>query len=74
MAIVEIQTIEGGRLEWVAIYRDSNTERACRWGDQLLSGFRPREPKPFLRILDGPLGKVIGAWQAEGYEGVSDER
>jgi hypothetical protein len=65
MAVIEIQTIEGGRLEWVAIYSDSNTERAMGWGNRLLLGTLP---KPNLRILDRLHGSVIGAWQSEGYE------
>ncbi|MFF2054141.1 hypothetical protein ACFVU2_21220 [Leifsonia sp. NPDC058194] len=68
MSTIEIQTTEGGRLSWVAIYQDSDDQRAIRWGDQLLSGFRRGEPRPYLRILDRPLGKVIGAWQGAGYE------
>lgn len=70
MSIIEIQTIEGGRLEWVGIYSDSNSDRAIRWGDSLLRGTSPR---PSLRILDGRLGKVVGAWQADGYEVVTDD-
>jgi hypothetical protein len=65
MAVIEIQTIEGGRLEWVAIYRDTDAARAIEWGDKLLLIARP---KPNLRILDRQLGRVIGAWQPEGYE------
>lgn len=78
MNVVEIQTIEGGRLSWVAIYADSNLGRAIGWGDRLLSGFRPIDLKPKLRILDRYAhegGKVIGAWQLDGYElvGGSDD-
>jgi hypothetical protein len=65
MAVIEIQTIEGGRLEWVAIYQDSNASRAIEWGDKLLWTVHP---KPSLRILERLHGKVIGAWQADGYE------
>lgn len=65
--VIEIQTIEGGRLEWVAICSDSNKERAIEWGDRLLMGVHP---KPFLRVTDGLRGAVIGAWQKEGYEAI----
>lgn len=65
MAVIEIQTIEGGRLEWVAIYRDSNPERAVEWGNRLVGNMET--VKPSIRILDCLHGKVIGAWQTEGY-------
>jgi hypothetical protein len=65
MSIIEIQTIEGGRLEWVGIYSGSNDGHTIRWGDDLISRVNP---KPNIRILDRQHGKVIGAWQAEGYE------
>lgn len=68
MAVIEIQTIEGGRFAWAAIYLDSDQRRAIEWGDRLLQRVHPR---PSLRILDHELGNVIGAWQDEGYEGVS---
>lgn len=71
MAVIEIATIEGGRLGWVGIYSDTDTNRAIRWGDQMMSGFRAGELKPGIRILDKRAcdgGKVIGAWQANGYE------
>lgn len=64
--VIEIQTIEGGRLEWVAICSDSNQDRAIEWGEALLRGMG--EFKPALRVTDGLRGPVIGAWQAEGYE------
>ena len=67
MAVIEIQTIEGGRLEWVAIYSDTDTERAVRWGDRLVAGF-VRPDRPNIRILNRLHGEVIGAWQTEGYE------
>ena len=67
MAAIEIQTTgEGERLKWVTIYTDSNEMRAVDWGNDLL---RAVKPKPNLRIPDRPFGKVIGAWQDEGYEG-----
>lgn len=67
MAVIEVQTIEGGRIDWVAIYSDTDPERAVEWVDRLL--MNAREPKPHFRILDKRFGKVIGAWQEEGYEG-----
>jgi hypothetical protein len=78
MAVIEIQTIEGGRLTWVGIYRDSNEARAIGWGNTLINGFaRSHEHhEPNLRILDKPAsegGIVIGAWQAEGYESSAQE-
>lgn len=68
MAVVEIQTIEGGRLEWVGIMTASETEDAVRWGDAMMLARYPWGMKPKLRLLDRPHGTVIGAWQAEGYE------
>lgn len=66
MAAIEIQTTgESERLKWVTIYTDSNEVRAIDWGNNLL---RTVQPKPNLRILDRPFGRVIGAWQEEGYE------
>lgn len=65
MAVIEIQTIEGGRLDWVAIYSDTRMDRAIRWGDYLVNGVRPA---PNLRILDRMHGNVIGAWQRDGYD------
>ena len=73
MAVIEINTIEGGRLSWVAIYSDSNTERAMRWGHQLLSGFR-EGAAPHIRLLDRLHGEVIGAWQENGWEPSSPNR
>lgn len=64
--VVEIQTIESGRLEWVAICSDTNQHRAIEWGEKLLRGMG--DMKPNLRVTDGLYGPVIGAWQAEGYE------
>lgn len=72
-AIIEIQTIEGGRLEWVSIFSSTSDVDAVRWGDTLLEGFGSRWAgrvgnfKPNLRVTDSK-GNVIGAWQAEGYE------
>lgn len=72
MAAIEIQTTgEGKRLEWVTIYTDSDTRRAVEWVDYLLIG--ARNPKPNFRILDQPHGKVIGAWQEDGYEENPDQ-
>lgn len=65
MNVIEIQTIEGGRLSWVAIYSDSERDRAIRWGHDLRSGLGRFAPN--LRITDGLYGPVIGAWQDEGY-------
>lgn len=62
MAVIEINTIEGGRLERVAIYSDTDTERAIRWGDRLVQGF-VRPTRPHIRILNRLHGEVIGAWQ-----------
>ena len=67
MPVIEIQTIEGGRLEWVAIYSDTDTDRAIRWGDQLVSGIVP-PARPRIRILNHLHGEVLGAWQSEGYD------
>lgn len=67
MAVIEVQTIEGGRSDWVAIYSDTDTESAVEWVDYLL--IQARDPKPHFRILDKLHGTVIGAWQKEGYEG-----
>lgn len=66
MAVIEIQTIEGGRLEWVAIAADTNQERLIDWGHRLLAGFHRNDLKPSIRILDKEAhrgGVVIGAWQ-----------
>lgn len=68
MAVIEIQTIEGGRLEWVGIMSASRFEDAIAWGDAMHLARYPKGMKPNLRILDRPHGKVIGAWQEEGYE------
>ena len=68
--VVEIQTIEGGRLEWVAIMSDTNQTRAIEWGEKLLRGMG--DFKPNLRVTDGLHGPVTGAWQAEGYERSGD--
>ncbi len=68
MAAIEIQTMEGPRIEWVTVYFDSDTESAIRWVDYLLLG--AQDPKPYFRLLDKIHGTVIGAWQEEGYEGV----
>jgi hypothetical protein len=73
MPVIEIQTIEGGRLEWVAIYSDSDPERAIRWGDRLVGGM-VRPARPNIRILNRLHGEVIGAWQQEGYEPRPTER
>lgn len=73
-AIIEIQTIEGGRIEWVGIMRSSDDKSAIEWGDALLAGFHNRglgNLKPALRITDW-RGVVIGAWQAEGWTGADD--
>lgn len=72
MAVIEIGTIEGKRLEWVGIYSDSDAERAVWWGDTLLSGFGPHDPKPAIRLLDRAFGRVIGSWQPEGFETKED--
>lgn len=66
MAVIEIQTIEGGRIDWVAIYSDTDTKSAVEWVDYLL--IQAREPKPHFRILDKLHGNVIGAWQLGDYE------
>ena len=76
MAVIEIQTMEGGRLEWVAVFMSTDADIALRWGNQLIHGFEtaPRSMqglKPSLRILDKEMhrgGKVIGSWQSEGYQ------
>lgn len=63
MAAIEIQTTgEGKRLQWVTIYTDSDEDRAEAWGSALI---RSVNPKPNIRILDRPFGKVIGAWQED---------
>lgn len=69
---VEIQTIEGGRLEWVGVAHfagNKAVELACRWGDILHSGFNqsPAFMKPNLRLVSSKDGKVLGAWQKEGW-------
>lgn len=69
MAAIEIQTVgEGTRLEWVTIYSDTDAKRAVQWGDDLIT---LTVPQPHIRLLDKPHGKVIGAWQFEGF--VEDE-
>lgn len=72
VAVIEIQTIERSkRLEWVAIYSDTDPDRAARWASDLLTRVNP---KPYLRILDRQDGEVIGAWQERGYEPKGDEQ
>ncbi|WP_447948255.1 hypothetical protein [Microbacterium maritypicum] len=73
MAVIEIETIEGGRMKWVGIYRDTDSARAVRWGDTLLNGFAHSDehPEPNLRLLDKAAvdgGVVIGSWQAKGFK------
>lgn len=68
MAAIEIQTTgEGKRLEWVTIYTDTNGDRAIEWGNKLVGNMG--DFAPVIRILDQVHGNVIGAWQAEGYDG-----
>lgn len=70
MAAIEIQTNEGGRLEWVTIATDTNQDRLIEWGDRLLAGFHRGDIKPNIRILDKEAhrgGVVIGAWQDAGW-------
>lgn len=64
--VVEIQTIESGRIEWVAIMSSTHQHSAIEWGESLLRGMG--DMKPNLRVTDGLYGPVTGAWQAEGYE------
>ena len=66
---VEIQTIEDGRLEWIAVMQTSDDKFAVEWGHALLKGFTGRMARlaPKLRVVD-LHGRVVGAWQSEGYE------
>lgn len=63
MSIIEIETIEGGRLQWVAISSDTNTDRLINWANNLTHGVTP---PPNLRILTREQhrgGTVIATWQ-----------
>lgn len=64
-ATVEIQTIEGGRLEWVGIFRaigGDEIKAAIALGEKIIAGFHG-EGSPALRIVDKD-GTDIGGWDA----------
>ena len=70
MNVIEIQTIEGGRLDWVAI-ASAKASELIRFGDAIKYARYPHNwPSPNLRLVEN--GKVTGAWQADGYEAVDD--
>lgn len=70
MTIIEIQTMESGRLKWMPVFGSTSKAEAVEWGNTLLAGFErnlgsEQNFKPALRVLDELDGNVIGAWQTE---------
>jgi hypothetical protein len=63
MHYIEINTCEGGRFTWAAIYGDTNTERLIRWGYSLIRGV---DGPPNLRVTKGIGGIVVGGWDESG--------
>ena len=52
MNVVEIQTIEGGRLDWVAIASASQVSDLIRFGDAMKHARYPHNwPSPNLRLV-----------------------
>lgn len=67
MPAIEIQTIENSRLlGWVRIYMDSETERAIRWGSNLIMAV---DPTPSIRLVRTHDGEVMGTWVGGNYNG-----
>ena len=73
--ILEIQTIEGRRLEWIGIFSSTKDEDVIDYGHALLSGFTGHRSvlRPALRVVNRK-GEVLGAWQTEGYESLPAPR
>lgn len=65
MSVIEIQTIEGGRLLWVAVMSSSDREFAIEWGDAMADAKYPMGLSPVLRLVEA--GKVVGAWNVKRY-------
>lgn len=63
MHYIEIQTMEGKRLEWVAIAADSDKNRLMNWGNRLKDA-NPDLPVN-IRLTDGFQGDVVVSWQDE---------
>lgn len=63
MHYIEIQTMEGKRLEWVTIAGDTDEKRLIEWGNRLKMA-NPDRPVN-IRITDGLHGEVVGSWQKE---------